>query len=108
MLGLSIDGFLTPEAAPSVAFSHFMSLVRADADREPHVQEVSVRGRGITFWVRSPGKQGVARSTTIGPERMEGVLAELDAQHVTIGYEIDIQQRLIQNRRAGRGVASAT
>ncbi len=26
---------------------------------------------------------------------MEGVLAELDAEHVTIGYEIDIQQRLI-------------
>jgi len=92
---LMIWQFLTPEAAPSVAFSHFMSLVRADADREPHVQEVSVRGRGITFWVRSPGKQGVARFTTIGPERMEGVLAELDAEHVTIGYEIDIQQRLI-------------
>ncbi len=40
---LMIWQFLTPEAPPSVAFSDFMALVRADAEREPHVQEVSVR-----------------------------------------------------------------
>lgn len=92
---LVIWHFLSPERKETpLAFTDFMYLVRADPAREPYVEEVSLRGRQITSWVRNPEKKTRTAYITTGPEKMDGLAAELEAQHVAIGYEIDVQQTL--------------
>jgi hypothetical protein len=91
---LAIWTFLAPRAAPSSTFSDFMTLVRATSTREPHVVEVALRGRHIRYWVRDPTTQRVTERVTLGPERMEALVAELEAEQVAIGYELDVEQRL--------------
>lgn len=92
---LVIWQFLSPERTQvTVAFTDFMYLVRADPAREPHVESVSLRGRHITAWVRNPEKKTLTAYNSTGPENMDDLAAELEAQHISIGYEIDVQQTL--------------
>ncbi|MEO7327084.1 MAG: hypothetical protein ABI193_00805 [Minicystis sp.] len=84
---LAIWQFMAPPPPKEVAYTDFFTLVRADPAREPYVDEVSVQGRIITFWVKSPPKGTRTKYVTTGPERMDSVIAELEAEHVAIGFE---------------------
>jgi hypothetical protein len=106
-LFLAIWQILAPARTETpLAFTDFMYLVRADPAREPYVEEVSLRGRQITSWVRNQEKKTRTAYITTGPEKMDGLVAELEAQHVAIGYEIDVQQTL-NSWAFGSGITGA-
>ena len=56
MMFLAIWQFFSPDRPPAtqVAFSEFMAQVRADREKDPHVESVSIKDREYTFWVQDP------------------------------------------------------
>ncbi len=67
LVALAIWQFLNPAQAPAtqVAYSEFLAQVRADKEKEPHVERATVKDREITFLVKDPKTQSTAKKVTV-------------------------------------------
>ena len=66
MMFVAIWQFLSPNPNPTaqVAFSEFIAQVRADKEKDPHVESVAIKAvdkaTELTFWVNDPKAQELA------------------------------------------------
>ncbi|MCK6587304.1 MAG: ATP-dependent zinc metalloprotease FtsH [Polyangiaceae bacterium] len=88
---LAIWSFWSPDRtpAPQVAFSQFMAQVKADKQKESHVEAVSIKDREYTFTVKDPKSDSRTKMVTIGPEKGEGVTKDLVDNNVKVTFEKD-------------------
>ena len=89
MMFLAIWQFLSPDrqTATQVPFSDFMALVKADKDKEPHVESVSVKDREYTFWVKDPKSNSKTKKVALGPENADEITQTLVENKVTVSFE---------------------
>jgi cell division protease FtsH len=88
MMFLAIWQFLSPERQPAtpVAFSDFMALVEANDD-EPHAEQVTIKDREYSFWVKDPKKSSKERKVAIGPEATDELAATFQKNGVQVTFE---------------------
>src|SRR6188768_107158 len=84
LLFLAIWQFLQPDHMPltMVSYSDFIQLVNADPERDPHVENVKIKGREISFTVKDPKSRASIRKMTTGPESTEALAIELTDHHI--------------------------
>ncbi len=89
MMFLAIWQFLSPDRPPATqeAFSQFMSQVRADRERDPHVESVTIKDREYTYWVKDPKTNSKTKKVTIGPEAGDDITKTLVDNKVTLNFE---------------------
>jgi cell division protease FtsH len=89
MMFLAIWQFLSPDRPPATqeAFSQFMSQVRADKERDPHVESVTIKDREYTYWVKDPKTNSKTKKVTIGPEAGDDITKTLVDNKVTLTFE---------------------
>ncbi len=92
MMFLAIWQFLSPAQTPAaaVSFSDFMAQVHADKEKEPYVEQVSVKDHEYTYWVKDPRNpnQPKAKKVTNGPpDRSDEITKELLASKVALSFE---------------------
>jgi cell division protease FtsH len=89
MMFLAIWQFLNPAQAPTtqVMYSEFIAQVRADKEKEPHVERATIKDREITFVVKDPKTQSTAKKVTVGPDKMDELTKELVAHNVAVTFE---------------------
>jgi cell division protease FtsH len=89
MMFLAIWQFLNPSQQPAaqVTFSDFLAQVRADREKEPHVERATIKDREIAFFVKDPKTQSTTKKITVGPEKMEDLSKELVAHNVAVTFE---------------------
>ena len=89
MMFLAIWQFLSPERPPAtqVAFSEFLTQVKADKEKEPHVESVSIKDREYAFYVKDPKSNTKNKKITIGPENAGEITKILDDNKVTVSFE---------------------
>jgi cell division protease FtsH len=89
MMFLVIWQFLSPDRPPAtqVAFSQFMSQVRADREKEPYVENVTIKDREYTFWVKDPKTNMKTKQVTIGPVAADAITKDLVENKVAVSFE---------------------
>jgi cell division protease FtsH len=89
MMFLAIWQFLSPDRPPATqeAFSQFMSQVRADKERDPHVESVTIKDREYTYWVKDPKTNSKTKKVTVGPEAGDDITKTLVDNKVTLNFE---------------------
>src|SRR4029079_12037252 len=89
MMFLAIWQFLSPDRPPAtqVAFSEFMTQVKADHEKDPHVESVSIKDREYTFWVKDPKSNSKTKKVTIVPEKSDEITKELFENKVAVSFE---------------------
>ncbi len=94
MMFLAIWQFLSPTQNPTaqVAFSEFMAQVRADKDKEPHVESASIKATEkaseITFWVNDPKAHTKVKKLTMGPDKIDAeTMKSLYDNNVAVTFE---------------------
>ncbi|UQA62353.1 ATP-dependent zinc metalloprotease FtsH [Polyangium aurulentum] len=73
--------------ATQVPFSEFMTQVRADHEKEPFVESVSIKEREYTFWVKDPKNNAKQRKVTIGPDNADEITKTLVDNKVAVTFE---------------------
>jgi hypothetical protein len=91
MMFLAIWQFLSPATPPitMVPFSQFMAEVRADPEREPHVQSVRIHGQEIVYFLRDPRAATMAKRGTVGPADTRDLVKELGDRHIAVTFEAE-------------------
>ncbi|MBK9264736.1 MAG: ATP-dependent zinc metalloprotease FtsH [Polyangiaceae bacterium] len=89
MMFLVIWQFLSPDRPPAtqVAFSQFMAQVHADREKEPHVENVTIKDREYTFWVKDPKTNSKTKQVTIGPVANDALTKDLVEHKVAVSFE---------------------
>jgi cell division protease FtsH len=89
MMFLAVWQFLSPDKSPTaqVPFSDFLSLVRANKEKDPHVESVTVKDREYTFSVKDPKSGTKSAKIALGPADSDEVTKILDANGVTVTYD---------------------
>ena len=84
-----IYGVLNPTSPPATqsSFSQFMALVRADREKEPYVESVSIKDREYTFVVKDPKASTTSRKVTTGPTAADSITKELVDNKVAVSFE---------------------
>ena len=84
-----IYGVLNPTSPPATqsSFSQFMALVRADREKEPYVESVSIKDREYTFVVKDPKASTTSRKVTTGPTAADAITKELVDNKVAVSFE---------------------
>ncbi len=84
-----IYGVLNPTSQPATqtSFSQFMALVRADREKEPYVESVTIKDREYSFVVKDPKASTTSRKVTTGPAAADSITKELVDNKVAVSFE---------------------
>ena len=89
MMFIAIWTFLNPDrpTATSVPFSDFMAQVKADKEKDVHVETVTIKDREYTFWVKDPRSNSKAKKVTLGPLGADEIVQTLVDNKVSVTFE---------------------
>ena len=89
MMFLAIWQFLSPDrqTATTVPFSEFLALVHADREKDPHVEQVTIKDREYTFWVKDPKQNAKTKRLTVGPANADDITKVLVDHKVAVTFE---------------------
>ncbi|MEJ7730978.1 MAG: ATP-dependent zinc metalloprotease FtsH [Polyangiaceae bacterium] len=88
MMFLAIWQFFSPDRPPAtqVAFSEFMTQVKADREKEPWVESVKIKDREYEFTVNDPRAKSQTRKVTVGPEPSADLAKLLLDNNVAVSF----------------------
>ena len=89
MMFVVIWQYFTPDRQPAtpVAFSEFVSLVKANKETDQHVESVVVKDREYTFVVKDPKSASKTKKVAVGPVASDEVYKALLDNKVTVTFE---------------------